>query len=104
MELRNLRYYVTPAGTLNFRRAAELLGITAPSLSRQIQDLEHELNVELLYRTQHGVELTEAGKLFLNDGKLALAQAERCAVVGQRAVRGETSELNIGYETGIAFS
>jgi uncharacterized protein YbjT (DUF2867 family) len=63
VDLRKIRYFVAVAEHLHFRRAAEQLHIAQPALSRQVALLEKELGVELLHRTTHRFELTEAGAL-----------------------------------------
>ena len=62
MNIENLRGFITVAGTLNFRSAAEMLFLSQPALSRQIAEMEKELGVSLLIRTSRSVCLTEAGK------------------------------------------
>jgi DNA-binding transcriptional LysR family regulator len=96
MELRQLKYFVTVAEELNFRRAAEKLYMEQPPLSRQIRKLEKELEVELFHRSKKfGVTLTEAGKALFNEAKLTLAQAEQAA----RAARQTKlhNKLTIGF-------
>ena len=61
MELRQLRYFVKVAETLNFSEAARCLFVTQSTLSQQIKQLEQELDTVLLTRTSHSVSLTEAG-------------------------------------------
>ena len=97
MELRHLRYYVAVAEELHFGRAAERLGIAQPPLSRQIRDLEREIGVELFQRVPRGVELTAAGIAFLPEARLTLAQADRSQRSAQRAARGETGRLRVGF-------
>lgn len=96
MELRHLKYFVTVAEELNFRRAASRLYMEQPPLSRQIRQLEEELGVMLLHRSKQGVMLTEAGKAFLDEARLTLAQAERAAKAARQAI-GVQKQLAIGF-------
>ena len=97
MELRHLRYFVAVAEELNFGRAAERLRIAQPPLSRQVRDLERELGTALFERVPRGVELTPAGRAFLPEARLTLAQAERAQRTAQRAAQGETGRLRVGF-------
>ena len=77
MELRHLRYFVAVAEAHSFKLAAEeKLHTTQPSLSRQIRDLEHEVGAPLFVRVARGVELTPAGRVFLDHARVMLSQAE----------------------------
>jgi len=101
MELRHLRYFVAVAEEGSLTLAAERRLRTAqPSLSRQIRDLEHEVGVPLLRRTPKGVELTDAGAVFLDYARLALAQADTAREAARRAGRVEKGSLAIGFLTG----
>jgi DNA-binding transcriptional LysR family regulator len=102
MELRHLRYFVAVAEELHFARAAERLHITPPSLTQQIQVLEAELGARLLNRTKRSVELTEAGRRFLEESRKTLRQAEHTEQVGRQAGRGELGRIEIGYMTSSA--
>ncbi|QXI28974.1 LysR family transcriptional regulator [Pseudomonas vanderleydeniana] len=104
MELRHLRYFIAVAEELHFGRAAELLGISQPPLSQQIQALEQELGARLFERTNRRVELSEAGRLFLEEARLVLAQVDKAADVARRAQLGELGELKIGFTSSAPFN
>ncbi|MFS2157752.1 LysR substrate-binding domain-containing protein [Pseudomonas sp. Pseusp122] len=104
MELRHLRYFIAVAEELHFGRAAQLLGISQPPLSQQIQALEQELGARLFERTNRRVELSEAGRLFLVEARLVLAQVEKAADVARRAQLGEIGELKIGFTASAPFT
>jgi DNA-binding transcriptional LysR family regulator len=103
MELRHLRYFVAVADELHFGRAAELLGISQPPLSQQIQALEEELGARLFERTNRRVALTEAGRLFLDEARQVLAQVDKATDVARRAQRGELGELHVGFTVSAPF-
>ena len=97
MELRHLRYFVAVAEELHFGKAATRLFIVQPSLSQQIQQLEDELGVPLLRRTKRSVELTDAGKVFLQEARNVLTQVQEAKRAAQRAYQGKIGRLVIGY-------
>ena len=97
MELRHLRYFIAVAEELHFGRAAQVLGISQPPLSQQIQALEQELGARLFERTNRRVALSEAGRLFLEEARRVLAQVDKAADVARRAQLGELGELKIGF-------
>lgn len=96
MELRHLRYFRVVAQTLNFTRAAELLNIAQPPLSRQIQQLEDELGVELLERSRP-LRLTEAGRFFYEHSSQLLEQLKRVSDDTRRVASGSKRWLGIGF-------
>ena len=97
MELRHLRYFVAVAEALNFTRAAARLRVAQPALSRQVQDLEDEIGVDLLTRSPRGVALTAEGKLFLEEARELLKRADEAVEKTRALSRGEFGELQIGY-------
>ncbi|MCM1319188.1 MAG: LysR substrate-binding domain-containing protein [Muribaculaceae bacterium] len=78
MELRQLRYFLKVAETLNFSEAAKALFVTQSTLSQQVKQLEDELGVQLLTRSSHSVALTEAGEIILDNAKRAIYETELC--------------------------
>jgi LysR family hca operon transcriptional activator len=102
MELRHLRYFIAVAETGSLTEAAERrLHTSQPSLSRQIRDLEHQVGVDLLSRSVRGVELTDAGKAFLDHARLALMQVDATVAAARRAARPTRKTFDIGFQTGL---
>ncbi|MFO7149272.1 LysR substrate-binding domain-containing protein [Pseudomonas aeruginosa] len=104
MELRHLRYFIAVAEELHFGRAAERLGISQPPLSQQIQALEEEIGARLFERTNRRVELTDAGRLFLDESRQVLAQVDKAVLLARRAHLGELGELKIGFTSSAPFT
>ncbi len=101
MELRHLRFFVAVVEEGSFTTAAERRLHTAqPSLSRQIRDLEFEVGTPLLVRSPRGVELTAAGRVFLEHARLALAQVEAGVAAARRAVTPSKPTFALGFLTG----
>ncbi|MDR6353784.1 DNA-binding transcriptional LysR family regulator [Pseudomonas psychrotolerans] len=96
MELRQLRYFCVLAKTLNFTRAAELLHIAQPPLSRQIQQMEDELGVVLIERGRP-LKLTEAGRFFNEQAAQLLEQFERTCADTRRMSEASKRFLSIGF-------
>jgi LysR family transcriptional regulator, hca operon transcriptional activator len=101
VELRHLRYFVAVAETGSLTVAAERrLHTSQPSLSRQIRDLEDEVGAALFSRSARGVELTAAGKAFLDHARLALAQVDAATEAARRAARPAKQVFALGFLTG----
>ena len=101
MELRHLRYFIAVAEMGSLTEAAkQRLYTSQPSLSRQIRDLEDQVGVELLSRSVHGVELTAAGKAFLDHARLALMQVDAAVETARRAAQPPRNTFAIGFQTG----
>jgi LysR family transcriptional regulator, hca operon transcriptional activator len=102
MELRHLRYFIAVAEEGSLTLAAERRLHTAqPSLSRQIRDLELEVGANLLIRSVRGIELTAAGRAFLDHARLALSQVEAAGEAARRAAHPAKASFVIGFLTGI---
>ncbi|MGE7925842.1 LysR substrate-binding domain-containing protein [Viridibacillus arvi] len=97
MDIRKIRYFIMVAEELNFSRAAERLRMAQPPLSQEIRKLEEELGVQLFHRTKRMVELTDAGKIFLEGSQQTLFQLERAIKETQLAAEGKKGNLIIGF-------
>src|SRR5215475_716479 len=97
MELRHLRYFIAVAEERHITRAAERLGMQQPPLSRQIKAIEREMSVQLFRRKPRGVELTDAGRAFLNDARAMFAHLGHALDTAQRTARGEQGQIAVGY-------
>jgi LysR family hca operon transcriptional activator len=101
MELRHLRYFIAVADAGSLTVAAEQkLHTSQPSLSRQIRDLEQEVGVPLMHRSAHGIELTAAGKAFLEHARMALVQAEAAKEAALRAAQPARPTFALGFLSG----
>ena len=101
MELRHLRYLVAVADSGNLTVAAErILHTSQPSLSRQIRDLEDEVGAQLLKRNARGIELTPAGRAFLEHARLVLSQVKAAAEAARRVAHPAKPCFAMGFLTG----
>src|SRR3984893_321370 len=101
MELRHLRYFVAVVEKGSLTTAAEhRLHTSQPSLSRQIRDLEDQVGAELLLRSVQGVELTAAGKAFLDHARLALMQVDAAVEAARKEAHPAKKMFAIGFQTG----
>lgn len=104
MELRHLRYFITIAEELSFRRASERLHVSQSPLSRQMQDLEAEMGVELFAPAGRGIELTSAGKAFAERARTILANVDAAVDEAKGIAEGRLGTVVIGFETGTTFT
>jgi DNA-binding transcriptional LysR family regulator len=101
VELRHVRYFIAVAEHLNFSKAARQLHIAQPPLSRQIRQLEEDLGVTLLVRNKRHVELTKAGRTFLEEGRKLVVQAGHATEAARHAQQGESGIVRIGIASGL---
>src|SRR6476661_8303722 len=101
MELRHLRYFVAVAETESLTLAATAkLHTSQPSLSRQIRDLEEEIGAPLLTRGARGIELTPAGRVFLDHARAVLSQVETATQAARRIAHPAKPCFVMGFLTG----
>lgn len=103
MELRHLRYFIAVAEEGHITRAAERLGMQLPPLSQQIKAIELELDVQLFHRRARGVELTDAGRAFLEEARATLRHLDRAFETTRRASRGEQGRICVGVTSTTPF-
>lgn len=104
MELRHLRYFLAVAEHRHFANAAESLGISPPTLTVQIKEIERTLRARLFERARSGVTPTAAGEAFLAEARATLQQFDRAVSTGLRAGRGQLGHVALGYVGSAAFS
>ena len=104
MELRHLKYFLAVAEELNFTKASEKLFISQPPLSRQIIELEEELQAKLFIRNNKKVELTEAGKYFEKEVKVLFQDLERISIKTKKIAKNVSGEFRIAYISSIYSS
>lgn len=97
LDLRHLRYFVAVARERNFTRAAQVLNIAQPPLSRQIQLLEEELGVTLILRKSRPIKLTDAGRLFYEQALQVLGRVDQMKDATRRVGMNRNRVLSIGF-------
>jgi DNA-binding transcriptional LysR family regulator len=100
VELRHLRYFIAIAEERSFTGAAERLWIAQPGLSTQMRRLEAELGVQLFERHPRGIELTQAGALFLDRARVAVSAADMALATGRDLEAGVIGSLRLGLAAG----
>jgi DNA-binding transcriptional LysR family regulator len=99
----HLRYFIAVGEEGHVTRAAERLGMQQPPLSQRIKAIERELDVQLLRRIGRGVELTDAGRAFLDNARATLAQLDRTFEATRRTARGEQGRICVGITPASPF-
>ncbi|MDO4459544.1 MAG: LysR family transcriptional regulator [Clostridia bacterium] len=100
MNINQLEYFVAAAEMLNFTRAAERCHISQTAMTQQIHSLENTLGVPLFIRTSHHVELTSAGRVFLQEAKSIIEKSNEAVRLARLASEGDSGELTIGFING----
>lgn len=95
MEIRQLRYFIAVADTLNFSRAASSVYLSQSALSRQIMDLEKEVGLPLFRRSTRQVELTDAGRALQKSAKELISRWEKMLPEVRNAVSDEARSLTL---------
>jgi DNA-binding transcriptional LysR family regulator len=101
MELRHFHSFIAVAEELNFTKAARRLQIAQPPVSRHIRDLETELGVKLFERNSSRVFLTDAGRGFLNEVRVALQHVSQAVEAARQAGSGGTGTVRLGIGKGL---
>lgn len=104
MELAQLENLVILSEHLHFRRAAVAAGVSASTLSRQIGDLEADLDVRLFDRNRRQVSLTPAGRMYVDEAKAVLHRLRFAAIDARRVARGEQESLRIGHGDAVGLA
>ncbi len=97
MELREVRSFVILAEQLHFGRAAKLLHLSQPALTKQIRRLEAEVGGPLLNRSKHGTQLTALGQQFLRGARTSIQDFDDLLDRTRRTAAGQTGLLRIGF-------
>jgi DNA-binding transcriptional LysR family regulator len=103
MDLRHLRCFEAVAEELNFRRAADRLGLSQPPVTVAIQQLETEVGAKLFVRTNRSVRLSPAGSAFRRKAAEALEKLGEAASVARQVGRGQLDRIRIGFQVPAAW-
>jgi len=104
LELRQLKYFAKVAELEHFGRASEQLNVVQPALSRQVKQLEEELDVQLFERLPRGVRLTSAGRVLLERAGALLAEVDSLTLDVKRAGAGKLGKLRVAFADGATYS
>ncbi len=98
---RELECFLAVAAELSFTRAAKLLHMAQPPLSRHIKNMEEKLGTPLFVRSNRQVELTKAGEVFREEARDILVQLRRAAQAAKRVAGGEVDQIEIGFVSAV---
>ena len=96
MDLRQLRYFIAVAEHLSYAKASQQLHVSVSPLSRQVRQLEDEFGVRLFARDRRRVELTDAGRMFLQEAKALLRHTAEVSGRLRMAKKGESGTVRVG--------
>lgn len=99
-----LQHFIIAAKHLHFGNAAAEMGIAQSAMSQRIKALEQRLGVSLFHRVNRGVQLTDAGKVFLREAQLLVETTDRAVRVARAAEKGAFGELHIGFDSSAVFA
>ena len=97
MDIRELRSFVLLGEQLHFGRAARLMNLSQPALTKQIRRMEEDLGTPLFQRGKQGTRLSAFGEDFLRDARVTVRSFDELVDRGKRAAKGETGRLNLGF-------
>src|SRR5215475_10303857 len=103
MEFRHLRCLIAVAEEGHITRAAERLGMAQPALSRLIKTIEQDIDLQLFRRVPRGVEITHAGRTFLDGARATFANLDRTLESARRTARGEEGRISVAFTSSTAF-
>ncbi|WP_211461606.1 LysR family transcriptional regulator [Collimonas silvisoli] len=104
ISLRQLKYFVEIVDAGNYTRAAERLYIAQSALSRQMKELESDMQVCLLQRDSRHIELTQAGQLFYERSKRILEDLEDAIVQTHQVGKGEQGRIRVLHSSSVTLS
>ena len=103
MEVRQIRYFEAVARTLSFSRAAEILHVAQPALSRQVQQLEDEMGTQLIDRSMRPLKLTNAGAFLFGQAVQILERLDEIRQATQRLGAGGTRWMGVGFTPSLLY-
>lgn len=103
ISLRQMQYFIVVANEKSITRAAEILHISQPPLSRQIQQIEESLDTQLFVRSSRPLQLTKAGKVFYERAVHILSQIEQMKHLTRQAGKKQEETVSIGFVPSLLY-